>query len=173
MRLEILFLLFAKSLCDDLYFYDSESKNDYNWEILKKTEDYLIQTDTDVIKFNLGKEIKDKCQGQSASAIRYSKTKDYCEILGRHQLMYAIPLKKFNTTGIAVFYDGGSICQHKRWANLKKRVEFKLICSEFDSDFVIKSSLNDCTTIFEKTTPAGCIKKVHKYNIFIKAILLL
>ena len=172
MRLQILSLLLGIVLCDELYYYDYETGGEYNWEILRHSDDYIIKTDTDVIIFNIGKDIKETCQGQSASAIRFSKAKDSCEILGRNQLIYLIPYNEQGASGIAIFYEGGSICQNKIWTDFKRRVEFKLTCNYYETDFVLTNSLDDCTTIFEKSTSAGC-PAVFQYNSGTRLLLLL
>ena len=156
MKLTLLCLIFMQALSDDLYWLDYETNYEYDWQSLQSSEDYIIETSSDIIQFNLGKDIKNTCQGQFASAIMYSKFGDYCEILGRHQINYYTSFKTINSAGLTMFYEGGSICKNNIWTDFQRRLEIKLICSLTETEFYLANSLEDCTTILEKYSKTGC-----------------
>ena len=172
MKALLLQILFSIALSDDLYWMDYNTGNEYSWDFLQNDEEYLIETPTDYIRFNLGTDISPTCQGQSAAVIRFSKAGDFCEILGRHELMFFSPFQNSDTSGLLIFYEGGAICRNKAWDSLKRRVEFKLTCSPIESDFALANKLQDCTTIFEKFSSAGC-EREFEYSLSMRILFIL
>ena len=162
--MKLLYLIISV-LADDLYWIDYSTNSEFDWEILQSPIDHSISTAEETIYFNFGKNIEKTCGGQSASAIKFSKAGDSCEILGRHDLSFFLSTSDSST--ILVFYEGGSLCRDKLWGDLKRKVEFKLICNDFESDFVLKSKMSDCTTVIERLTVAGCPSEIN-YGMLVK-----
>lgn len=166
------FLLLQSVLSDEMFWYDYNTGYEYSWTFLQQKNDYIIETPSEIIKFNLGKEISSACEGQFASAISFPKSGEKCEILARHQLTFYTPFETPSTTGLVVFYEGGSICRNRLYDNFKRRVEFKFTCSSIESGFTLANSLDDCTTIFEKQSLAGCPQDVE-YSVSMRILAIL
>lgn len=162
-------LLLIQVHSDELDYTDYDSNQEYTWAFLQENNPYTLDAGTDIIKFSFGDEISETCQGQKASVIRFSKAGDSCEILGRHQLTYVNPFKRKYFSGIGIYYEGGSLCRDDLWGDVKRRTEFKLICSKKESEFYFVNVLSDCTTIFERYSKAGCSKEVE-YSPWVKIL---
>ena len=164
----IIFLV-LQVLSDEMYWIDYSTNSEYKWDSLQTEHDYTIEKGPDIIKFNIGKDIKEPCGGQTASAIKFSKTGDYCEILGRHQFSYYNAYKLLNVPTIGIYYEGGSLCRDSMWGDLKRKIEFKFFCSLTESEFVVVNSLNDCTTVIEKRSIVGCPHELE-YSLLVTLI---
>lgn len=162
-------LLIILVYSDELVYTDYESDTEYDWSALQAGNPYSIESGDDIIKFTIGDDLSETCQGQKASVIRFSKAGDSCEILGRHQITFLSPFKKNYSSGIGVFYEGGSLCRDQLWGDIKRRTEFRLMCSKKESDFIFVNILSDCTTVLEKYSSVGCSKEV-KYSPWVKIL---
>jgi hypothetical protein len=149
----------TQCISDELYWVDYDTSLEYNWESLQSNSDYSLETETEIILFNFGQNVEKTCQGQKASALSFSKTEDSCVILGRHEISYLTPFKTKDTSGLVLFYEGGSICKNRYFNNFKHRIEFKLTCSASESEFFLSSDPGQCTTILEKKGKSGCSKE--------------
>lgn len=170
--MKLLVFLIVYGYCDEMYWIDYSSDAEYTWSMLQKPEAYVYHSGGDIIKFNFGKDIKDDCGGQHGTVIRFSKIGEYCEILGHHDIVYYSPFTVLNSPALSVYYEGGTLCRDPMWGDIKRRVEFKLVCSEVESDFFLLNSLNDCTSIFEKFTQSGC-PKIIQYSLWVKMIFIM
>lgn len=165
-----LILLLNPCLSDDLYWIDYDTSQEYNWESLQSPSDYTLETESTQIIFNFGKNIEKTCQGQSASAVSFSKSNDFCVILGRHEITYLTPFTESSNSGIVLFYEGGSVCKNRYFNDFKHRIEFKFTCSEVESEFVLSSDANQCTSIIEKKGKCGCSQE-YKTSLMTKIVL--
>jgi hypothetical protein len=172
MKFCIILSLIWVSCADELFWFDYETGYEYNWETLQHSEDYFMETDTSVVYFNLGQNVARSCQGQQAAAIKFSKAGDSCEILGRHELTYYTSFNTLETKGLVFFYEGGSLCKNRYYEDFKHRVEFKLTCSPTETEFILTTSAEVCTTIFEKNSATGCPKE-YEYSILTKILFVL
>lgn len=160
-------VLFIGAIADEMLWIDYNSDSEFKWDSLQASKDYTVESGTHQVKFNIGKNIENSCGGQSASVISFSNAGESCEILGRHELVYFSTFTAIDLTGISIFYEGGALCRDSTWGDLKRRVQFKLICSSTETDFYLSNSLNDCTTIFEKFTKTGCAQEIT-YSTWVK-----
>jgi hypothetical protein len=166
-------LIFLKLLsfasCDELSYVDYETSQEYNWSKLRDSNPYVLDLGTDELKFSIGGDLDETCEGQKASVILFSKFKDHCQILGRHEATFVNPIKLRSMSGVGVYYEGGSLCRDILWGDVKRRTEFKLICSEKETEFYMANLLKDCTTIIEKQTKYGCSKE-FQYSPWVKVL---
>ena len=167
--MKLLIVMLVSVLSDEMCWIDYGTNSEYFWDSLQSADSYSFEPGSNLIKFNIGKDIDDTCGGQSAAAILYSKAGDSCEILGRQDLMYFSTFNTLSLSGISVYYEGGSLCRDSAWGDIKRKVQFKLICSETESDFYLVNDVTECTTIFEKFTDSGCPKEI-KYSLWVKII---
>ena len=165
----IVLLLIKIASCDELDYVDYDTSKEYNWSDLQKGNPYTLDLGSEYIKFSIGSEIDETCQGQRASVILFSKSGDYCEILGRHQLTFINPITLRSISGVGIYYEGGTLCRDVLWGDVKRRTEFKLICSERESDFFLANLLRDCTTVLEKYSKSGCSKE-FQYSPWVKVL---
>ena len=156
--MKLLFFILIISFCisDNLYFYDYEANEEYYWDGLQSESDNTLEFDSFTLSFNFGKPISKTCHKQEGSVIKFSKSSSSCEILGHHEFNYYTPYKALDSSGLIFFYEGGEICSSRSIEGIKRRVEFKLICSLEESSFKLANSIDDCTTILEKNTVYGC-----------------
>ena len=171
MKLFVFFALFLVH-ADEMYWYDYDTGYEYSWSQLQRDQDYVLDTNSDIIVYNIGKTIGKTCNGHTGSAILFSKAHDSCEILGNHQVSRFSPYNTRKSSGIIIVYEDGSLCKNKFYSDFKRRIEFKLICSDIESEFINANSLTECTTILEKFTPSGCATEFH-YSFTAKVLFIL
>ncbi|OMJ93612.1 hypothetical protein SteCoe_3452 [Stentor coeruleus] len=167
----MIFLLYILDLvlADEMKWIDYSANSEYDWDNLQSSNPYTYEIGQNIVKFTIGAELEETCGGQYASAIKFSKVGADCEILGHHQIDYVTSFTIEGMQAIGLYYEGGSLCRDPLWGDVKRRIEFKLVCSDKESDFYILNSLKECTTIFEKFTPAGCPQEIQ-YSLTAKLI---
>ena len=139
--MKFIILLIFNVASDEMYWIDYSTDSEYLWDSLQQENDYTIEDGDDIIKFNFGKDLKETCGGQSASAIKFSKAGDHCRIIGRHEFIYFSAYTIFDLRAIAIFYEGGDLCRDSLWGDIKSRIEFKLVCNPIESDFFFLSHI--------------------------------
>jgi hypothetical protein len=163
------FSLFSLSLADPMQFINYYNSSEYFWSSLQSSNPYTLDTGPDVLKFSIGAVLEETCNGQSGSVIRFSKSSSACEVLGRQEQAYVNAYTHTEVPALAVFYEGGGLCRSQMLGDIRRRTQFQLVCSPVEDEFRLKSSLEQCTTVIEKKTQAGCPRPIQ-YSMWVKVI---
>jgi len=140
-----LVLIFLSYTMSQNYFEweDPETKNYYNFEILKRSysNPWIYRKDSgafaDIYRFNFGDNVNKECYGKIGSIVEsfelQNQSASSCTVLGDYRDRKINLIKKENPNeGIYLEYTGKEVCMHSFVSNQStmRSVRFYLFCEE-------------------------------------------